>query len=163
MERIEQAGKISPNLISSSIILDKEKNLLKQSNNFKDSVWSKVGLSINEISETAPNGDKINQTVTASTKESSYRCIMQTVNEKRGNFEFSVWLKGSGTVSLKLQEAGNDYTNYKTKEVTLTKYWKKHTITSKKDYDNNGLRAVIIGIDKDDELLIWTPTLIKLP
>ena len=163
MERIEQAGKISPNLISSSIILNKEKNLLKQSNDFKVNVWNKVGLSITKTNGTAPNGDKINQTVTASNKESSYRCIMQTVNEKRGEFEFSVWLKGSGTISIKLQEAGGDYTNYNTKKITLTKHWEKHTISSRKENDGNNLRAVIIGIDKEDEFLIWTPTLIKLP
>ncbi|NJX14716.1 OstA-like protein [Tamlana crocina] len=163
MERIEQAGQISPTLISSSIIASKENNLLKFPNNYESNIWDKIGLRVLNVNEIAPNGDKISQKLKTKTdKTYSYRCIIQTIKEATGTFEFSVWLKGQGKISLKLQEAGGDYSNYVSSEVTLTKYWKKHTVTSQKDQDNNNLRAVLIGIDENDDFLLWSPALIKL-
>ncbi|APY12084.1 hypothetical protein BWZ22_12965 [Seonamhaeicola sp. S2-3] len=162
LERIESAGQISPSLINESIIASKQSNLLKFPDDFKSNVWHKKGIFVSSTNETAPNGDLIKQKIKSNNDNSSYRCIIQTINKTNGKFEFSVWLKGKGDLVLKLQEEGGDYTNYKNKKITLTKVWKKYSLISEKEHDKNKLRAVIIGIDKTDDFVIWNPTLIHL-
>ncbi|WP_044632296.1 OstA-like protein [Neotamlana sedimentorum] len=159
LARVEMAGYISPNLINESVIISKKNNLLILPNNFKSNKWGKEGVVITTINEIAPNGEYITQKVSASDKDKPYRCIIQTVNTTTGKLELSVWLKGAGTIRLKFQEAGGDYTNYIQKEITLTKFWKKHILQVEKENDGSKLRTVIIGIDKEDDFLIWNPTL----
>jgi hypothetical protein len=88
--------------------------------------------------------------------------ILQVVNKLKGTFTWSVWLKGTGNVSIKLQEEGSDYTVYKLQNIELTQKWTKYTITGKKEDDSNKLRCVIDNINTKKIVFSWGAQLFEL-
>lgn len=63
--------------------------------------------------------------------------------EELEEITISVYLKGTTSVIIKLQELFGDYTNYFTKTVTAGSTWVRHEITGIKPVDGNPSRMVI--------------------
>ena len=75
----------------------------------------------------------------------------------------SVFLKGTGNAQIKLQELGDNYTDYFTETITLTSNWVEHKVSGIKARDGSPSRMVIradgtSALDVD----IWHPS-VRLP
>jgi hypothetical protein len=120
-----------------SLLLEKQStNLLKYSEQFDESYWTKAqgnGGSLPIITanygvspDGTQNADRIQ--LTRTTQTSSFSYVYQTYSGTIGvAYTWSVWLKSlSGTPSVALSYDGSSYVNI----VTLTTEWQRYTFTS---------------------------------
>lgn len=133
-------------------------NLIRKHKDFDDSIWSKGSTIVKENTVAAPDGSLTADHISGSGEQDGY--ILQAISNKEGEFSWSVWLKGTGTTRLRLQEEGGDYTNYETLNITLTPEWEKYTLVCAKENDNHGIRGVISGIQTSDSFYLWEAELI---
>jgi|14_taG_2_1085336.scaffolds.fasta_scaffold18023_2 hypothetical protein len=95
----------------------------------------------------SPAYDSLAYRVTSPSGNSGYASTIGIQETTDGSdFTIYVWLKGSGSVQIKLQELGDDYTNYFSKTITLTSSWNKYDVTGAKDEDGNPSRVVINSV-----------------
>ncbi|SHJ09153.1 OstA-like protein [Algibacter luteus] len=139
--------------------IPEKNNLLLYTNEFDNNKWYKNGLKVLNNKEIAPNGKNNAVSIIGTGNKDGH--ILQQVSEKEGVFKFSIWLKGSGSIRIRFQEAGGDYTNYETLDIELTHSWEQYEIESEKDTDGNGLRCVISNIQTIDNVYLWGAELIK--
>ena len=135
-------------------------NTLQFNNDVSSSAWQKIDILIKPTKEIDPNGKKSAQAITGTTLNDGY--LNYVVNKNVDNLMWSLWLKGNGIIRLSIQENGNDYTHYSTKEINLTNEWKKYTIISKNENDGNFPRCLIYDIQSSDNFSIWGAELIEL-
>ncbi|CAN0377605.1 unnamed protein product, partial [Ectocarpus sp. 4 AP-2014] len=111
------------------------------------------GIKILKNQSIAPNGELTADKIIGTGNNDGY--VLQGFPKIEGTFEWSMWLKGSGTTQLKIQENGNDYTSYHTYKIQLTPNWKRYSLIGTKDNDKKGIRAVLSGIQTTDTLYAW--------
>jgi lipopolysaccharide export system protein LptA len=140
--------------------IPEKNNLLLYTNEFDNNKWYKNGLKVLNNNEKAPNGNMNAVSIIGIGNKDGH--ILQQVTENKGVFKFSIWLKGSGTIRIRLQEAGGDYTNYETLDIELTDSWEQYDIETKKEIDGNNLRCVISNIQTNDTVYLWGANLIKI-
>ncbi len=145
-------GNIKPNI--------KNKNLLKSAFDISKMEWAKVGILVTSKSEVDPNGNMTANNLRGIKDGDNH--VFQVINSTSGIFKWSVWLKGTGKVSLRLQENGGNFKNYKSLDIKLTPDWKLYSITATKENDNNTLRGIIGAIQKNDKISIWKPELMEV-
>ncbi|MFG6686160.1 OstA-like protein [Mariniflexile sp. HNIBRBA6329] len=165
LERVKLAGqpgiinKAARNVPEDSFTFSEE-NLLKSNLEFNAVAWSKNELIVKSNVTSAPNKTNTADFIYGNESDSGY--IYQSVPYKKGDFKFSLWMKGSGSVFMHLQEEGGDYTNYTVQNIILTDKWEKYTITCKKAIDINDIRAVISKTKKTDKIYLWGAELVEL-
>ena len=71
----------------------------------------------------------------------------------------SVWARGSGTLRLRLQEYGSDYTPYEGLEITLTDTLVKYSVTGV-NIDDGSTPQVVLTLLEGEEVDIYNPLLI---
>lgn len=135
-------------------------NTLPFNSDISNSGWQKIDISIKPNKEIDPKGKKTAKTVTGTGTGDGY--LNFVVFKKSKSLEWSLWLKGSGTIRIAIQENGGDYTIYSTKEINLTGEWEKHTIVSNPEGDSNFPRCLIYDIQSSDTFSIWGSELIEL-
>ncbi|MDT0559495.1 OstA-like protein [Ichthyenterobacterium sp. W332] len=137
------------------------KNLLKEIDNFKHKVWQKYDVKLIQTQIKAPDNISVDYLIKRK-GERDFGYIGQNTNEIEGNYKFTVWLKGKGSVLINLQEGAGDYTRYNFTSVKLSNTWQEYAVEGKKDSDNNPLRITISNIDNNEEIYIWEPKLVKI-
>ena len=72
--------------------------------------------------------------------------ITETTNnvEQGDEITVSAYLRGSGTVYLRIQENGDNFTTYVEKEITLTSTLTKYSVTTFNQLDGNGVLMTIL-------------------
>ena len=113
--------------------------------------------------ETSPIGDASAYNVTSPSGNGGYVSTTGIQGTDGEKVTISVFLKGTGNVQIKLQELGDNYTDYFTKTITLTNNWLEYEVSGIKAKDGNPSRMVIradgtIALDVD----IWHPS-VRLP
>ena len=136
------------------------RNLLKSTNDFYSSNWSKSDLVVKPNTTFSIDKTKTADNATGIGSQNGF--MFQVVPINSGEFKFSVWLKGKGTIKIELQEQGNDFTNYKVSIIKLTDKWTDHSIQCLKENDGNNIRAVISEIQSTDIVDICHAKLIQL-
>jgi hypothetical protein len=137
-----------------------QSNELKSVNQFDNSEWHKNTIEVTPNSMIAPNGKRTAEKITGTGVKNGY--ILQNISKKTGAFKFSIWLKGTGTINLLLQENGDDYTRYGTYKIKLTPNWSQYSLMSTKEDDSNSLRCVIGNIKNSDVLFAWGAKLTEI-
>lgn len=132
-------------------------NLIRKSKKFDDPIWSKGATKIISLSVEAPDRSLTANRLVGTGDNDGY--VLQASPYIKGVFKWSIWLKGTGTTRLRLQEEGGDYTNYKTLDIVLTSNWEKYTLTCEKENDGHWVRAVLSGIQKNDVINLWNAEL----
>jgi lipopolysaccharide export system protein LptA len=135
-------------------------NLLKSISDFRNKDWYRNATVVMPDIELDPKGKKTADKIIGTSATRGY--ILQVVNKLKGTFAWSVWLKGTGNISIKLQEEGGDYTDYMIKNIELTPKWTKYTITGKKEDDSNKLRCVIDNINTKKIVFSWGAELLEI-
>lgn len=141
-------------------LIEIELNKLKFSSQFDKQDWYKNKIKVTPNFMMAPNGKQVAEKITGIKESGGY--ILQNFFKKTGTFEFSVWLKGSGTTKLVIQEDGGNYTRYGEYKIKLTKKWSKYILKTTKDNDLNSFRCVIGDIKKSDTIYLWNAKLIEI-
>ena len=155
----------NPNIASKKIIpiAVKEDNLLL-SNTFKKH-WYPNNIKIIDSKHFSPIGNNDSKDFIVSKKNKTNPYLTQraknTKSDYKSTYKFSVWLKGSGKMKIALQEAGDNYTVYKTSQFTLTNTWKEYSVVGKKENDNNDLRCVIFILEENKSTSAWGCKLTK--
>jgi len=137
-------------------------NLLEFSEDFENKLWLKRFVELTPNIEDSPFGKNTSTKVLSNTTGKVDGYLIQSIKNTTGKYKFSIWLKGKGQIKISLQELGDDYTNYKIRNIILFNQWKKYEVIAKKDNDNNRIRCVISGIHTGDYFKIYKPELIKL-
>jgi hypothetical protein len=111
----------------------------------------------------SPIGDASAYNVTSPSGNGGYVSTTGIQGTDGEKVTISVFLKGTGDVQIKLQELGDDYTNYFTETITMTSNWVEHKVSGIKARDGNPSRMVIrsagtSALDVD----IWHPS-VRLP
>ncbi len=135
-------------------------NLLLYANEFDKSKWYKHDVKVISNKEKAPNGKNNAMKMIGTGQKDGH--ILQSVGATEGIFKFSIWLKGTGTIRIRFQEAGNDFTSYETLNIDLSDDWEQYQIISEKENDGNKLRCVISNIQTEDSFYLWEAELTKL-
>ncbi|MEN3324498.1 OstA-like protein [Mariniflexile soesokkakense] len=163
LERIKLAGQNFIINKAARNIPDEEsssKKTLLFNNDINSLEWQKVDILIRPTNDTDPNGGKITKIITGKTLGEGY--LNHVINKNVENLMWTLWLKGTGIIKIAIQENGNDYTHYNSKEINLTNEWKKYTIVSKNENDGNFPRCLIYDIQSTDSFNIWGAQLIEL-
>lgn len=164
LERLKQAGKFRPIKKTKSILPKKIKsfkNLLLSCNDFQSKDWEKVRVNVKSSKIFNPYGlDKVDN-ITGISEKNSY--IFQKVEKLKGNFKFSVWLKGKGIVLITAQKFGGNYSNYKSLSIKLNSEWTEHSISFEKEKDTHKFRLLINNITSNHNVYAWGAELIELP
>ncbi len=140
--------------------IPEKNNLLLYPNKFDNPKWYKHDVKVLSNKEKAPNGKNNAIKVIGTGQKDGH--IAQAVNYKQGNFKFNIWLKGSGEIRIRFQEAGIDYTSYKTLNINLSDSWEQYQIISDKENDGNNLRCIISNIQTDDSFYLWQAELTEI-
>lgn len=144
-------------------IIKKEDNLLL-GNTFKTH-WHPNNIKIIDSKHFSPIGSNDSMDFIVSKKNKTEAYVIQTVKKTKSDYKstykFSLWLKGSGNIKLALQEAGDNYTVYKTSQFALTNTWKEYSVVGKKENDNNNLRCVIFLLEENKTASAWGCNLTK--
>ena len=135
-------------------------NLLKWDNNFEKSDWQRGSTIVMTDTEADPIGKMTADKIVGTTSGDGY--IRQEIKKNKGTFSFSVWLKGTGTIRIMLQENGGNFTIYKSLDVILNSKWTIYSITGIKENDGNGLLCVIGNIQNKDTVSAWRAELNEL-
>ena len=135
-------------------------NLLKYQNDFRNQVWYRNATIVMPDCEIDPEGKMTADKIIGTSTNSGY--ILQIVNKLNGTFAWSIWLKGTGTIKIKLQEEGDDYTEYNGQDIELTSKWTKYIVTGIKSDDSNKLRCVIDNINTKKTVFTWGAQLFEL-
>ncbi len=163
LERIKLAGQgFIVNKAARNILDDENSNrsLLSNNTDFLSDLWQKLDIKVTAKIEQDPTGKKtVNKIIGTSPRDGN---ILQITNINKGAFLWSLWLKGNGSIKLALQEAGDDYTFYKSVDVKLTNEWVKYQVISNKENDGNKLRVVIYDIQANESFGVWRNELIEL-
>ena len=112
---------------------------------------------------TSPIGDASAYNVTSPSGNGGYVSTTGIQGTDGEKVTISVFLKGTGNVQIKLQELGDNYTDYFTKTITLTNNWLEYEVSGIKAKDGSPSRMVIradgtSALDVD----IWHPS-VRLP
>ncbi|WP_052415068.1 OstA-like protein [Jejuia pallidilutea] len=142
--------------LSSRGRINKQRNLLRSKHNFKDH-WNSKGVQVIKTSVLAPN--KKNEVSEIKGKASGNNYLYHHIDSTEGEFKFSIWLKGKGTIQLVIQEHGGDFTRYKTMNVSLKDKWEKYSISSVKADDGNKVRVMICEVQNTDTVYLWNSSL----
>lgn len=118
------AGKRNFN-VTCEALTDWGQNLLLWSEGFDNVVWSKVSsASVTPNTTIAPDGTLTADTINLDSTNGS-RVEQTTINSSAGNYTYSIWLKGSGTITINL-----NVTTEETEEtITLTNNWVRYDVT----------------------------------
>lgn len=134
------AGKRSFSMTCEALT-DWGQNLLLWSEEFDNAVWGKVsGASVTPNTTIAPDGTLTADTINLDSTNGS-RVEQTTINSSAGNYIYSIWLKGSGTITINL-----NVTTEETEEtITLTNDWERYDVTLNVSAGaGNPLRAFVI-------------------
>ena len=128
-------------------------NGIEFNSEFDNPIWLTKGLQVTTNIMTAPNGKLEAEKIIGTGNNDGY--ILQKLPNKEGTFKWSMWLKGIGNTRLRVQENGDDYTNYDTYNIQLTPNWKRYSLFVTKDIDENEIRVVLSGIQHSDIIYSW--------
>ncbi|MCR8666283.1 hypothetical protein NO995_01190 [Aestuariibaculum sp. M13] len=157
MQRINMAGN------SQDFIGNNPDNLLKTPNNLYNSdKWQQQYTTLTNKNIPSPNNYESVYAITGNNKNKSTGQIIQYVNKTKGNFEFSIWLKGNGKIKIRIQKTGTPWTTYNFLEIQLTNIWKKYSIRANKPEDQSIFRCLISDINPNDEVYAWGASLIEI-
>ena len=137
-----------------------QRNLLKSNEDFNSINWLKSNITIKSNVTLSPNKKQTADNIIGNGKKNGY--IYQHVPYIKGNFKFSIWLKGSGIIKIGLQEHIG-HSTYEFSEIKLTSMWKNYYINCKKEEDGNRLKVAIFNIQSEDNFYIWGAELIEVP
>ena len=133
-------------------------NILKQNQTLDSKDWIKSNLIIKSKTETSPINNSTAFELSKNGVNSHVFFIKPFTN---GEFQFSIWLKGEGTVYMLFQENGKSY-NYGLSQITLSNKWKKHVLKINKKTDNNiKIKVILSGVHLTKKLFAWNPEIIK--
>ncbi|WP_239000384.1 OstA-like protein [Hyunsoonleella ulvae] len=139
--------------------ISNENNLLKQSNGFNNSEWSKRNIKITPVKVSAPISNKYATNIVGTSRNKLDGYLIQEVNKTSGTFKFSIWAKGNGTISIGLQKGGGNYSYYEKKKIDLTNTWKLYEVVAKKSDDGEKIRCVVNGILNGNSIDLFSPSL----
>lgn len=139
--------------------ISNENNLLKQSNGFNNSEWSKRNIKITPVKVSAPISNKYATNIVGTSRNKLDGYLIQEVNKTSGTFKFSIWAKGNGTISIGLQKGGGNYSYYEKKKIDLTDTWKLYEVVAKKSDDGEKIRCVVNGILNGNSIDLFSPSL----
>ncbi|MEL0650991.1 OstA-like protein [Algibacter sp. TI.3.09] len=142
-----------------SLIVGDKNNVIKSPSEFNK--WQKIKVRIISNTEDSPEKKRTADKVIALTSDNGY--IVYDTNEKTGVFKFYIWIKGSGNITINLQEKGNNYPVYEKLNIKLTNTWKKYEIETTKKGGENQIRCVISNIQKGDNVYLWNAQLYVIP
>ncbi|WP_072401481.1 OstA-like protein [Flaviramulus basaltis] len=159
MERLEsiKQNKLLRNTSQKNKI---QRNLLKSNEDFNSINWLKSNITIKSNVTLSPNKKQTADNIIGNGEKNGY--IYQHVPNIKGNFKFSIWLKGSGIIKIGLQEHIG-HSTYEFSEIKLTSMWKNYYINCKKEEDGNRLKVAIFNIQSEDNFYIWGAELIEVP
>ncbi|MEL0456943.1 OstA-like protein [Flavobacteriaceae bacterium SZ-1-7] len=156
MERIEQAGNYS--VFSNGI----GENLLKSGNDFNESSWIKINISVKSddmlVENYSQKADKIYNT------NAENGIILQDVTDLKGKIQISIWIKGNGKIVFRLQSKnlnGKGFRDLSHSDITLKNTWTKYTLEGQQEKDNV-FRFLLGQIQPSDEVYAWGAELLKL-
>ncbi|MCB0446758.1 MAG: hypothetical protein KDD03_04470, partial [Gelidibacter sp.] len=81
---------------------------LKYNSDLNSNGWQKIAVQIKSTKDSSPNGKKTAQIVTGTGTGDGY--LNYVLNRRSKKLEWSLWLKGDGTIRISIQENGGDYT-----------------------------------------------------
>ena len=118
-------------------------NLLAYSETFNDgSYWGYGDVAYGADQVVGPDGVTLADTFVYTGANAQVYQVFSTVDGR--NYTCSIWLRGTGTVYLSFQEAGDgDGTIYATSTVTLSSVWVRYSITGTKGSDGHPGRFII--------------------
>lgn len=152
-------SKPKKNVLASKKVLISEGNLLKYNNDFHSKNWLKNNVQTTPKRVKSPDKKSLADNIQGLSEKNGY--IHQPVDKFIGSFKFSVWLKGAGSIRIAIQEQGDDYTNYKYIDITLTNDWKKYSISCDKENDDNKFRPILDKVNSTDSFYAWGAELIQ--
>ncbi|WP_223154788.1 OstA-like protein [Aestuariibaculum sediminum] len=155
MERINMAGN-SQEFLG----LKNGNNLLEYPNDFENNIWYKQHTKVSAKSTLSPNKKELVYSISGIGQGNGQ--IIQSINKTHGKFKFSIWLKGSGVVSIIIQRNGAPWTSYESLGIDLPDSWKKYSISTLKPLDQSKLRCLISNIEPTDEVYAWGASLIEI-
>ncbi|WP_187388121.1 OstA-like protein [Seonamhaeicola marinus] len=157
LERINQAGsRATENIVLSSKTL--LGNLLKFNNQFSSKTWTKTNLSIKTYKDS--KNTKAYQLI-SNTEKNAY--MFQSNRTFGKKVKFSVWLKGKAEISIIIRDIDEEKTFVGLKTVNITPSWSKYSLFYTKNNENNEIKVVIGGIDKNENVYIKNTELINIP
>jgi hypothetical protein len=137
-------------------------NLLKYQNDFRNQVWYRNATIVMPDCEIDPEGKMTADKIIGTSANGGY--ILQVVNKLKGTFAWSVWLKGTGSMSeLNFRKKVSDYTEYKwARYRTHIKNGRNILSRAKRSDDSNKLRCVIDNINTKKIVFSWGAQLLEL-
>ena len=138
------------------------KNLLKFSESFGASGWTKYGVASTTASEvSAPDGNLSANTLNAETYQNR---VYQKVFFPGGptvTLSFFVRSNGNGSsIAIRFNSHGGTYTE-KIEDVDLTDEWQRVSVTLQTSVDNEGVYAIIYGLAGTPSFDVWGAQLEK--
>ena len=128
-------------------------NFLHYSIDFSNSYWLEGGLT--KVSGVvSPEG--IANAFELTTATSGYMASDSVSLTEDETYSCSVWLKGSGSIVIRFQEDGGDFTSYANKTIELTSEWVKYSVTGLKAIDGNPARFVVDSVDSTDTVYTYS-------
>jgi hypothetical protein len=122
-------------------------NLLLYSEDFTNANWVKTGTTVTSNTTVAPDGTTTADTITATNID-----IRQSLGTPlAGNLTFSIYLKGSGTVYIRLQGANISPTAAQT--VVLTSNWVRYSVSLEFLTYYGNVLADIINLDSSSPVV----------
>tara|TARA_R110001592_G_scaffold74853_1_gene227020 strand:+ start:553 stop:4032 length:3480 start_codon:yes stop_codon:yes gene_type:complete len=150
------AGTASNNYWTSSYYVT-ENEVHKQSDVMD---WYKGNGAIVVEVEGEPRVYKIKRTIADASPYIATHAVLGNDGTYWGNSgTVSVWARGSGTLRLRLQEYGSDYTPYEGLEITLTDTLVKYSVTGV-NIDDGSTPQVVLTLLEGEEVDIYNPLLI---
>ncbi|MDN3665494.1 OstA-like protein [Algibacter miyuki] len=140
--------------------INERNNILESGKNFDSNDWKGTHIVVEPNIINSPNEEKTADKLTHD--GSSFGWITQKFKINEGHYNFSVWLKGKGSIYIELKVVIGDASKRKTSQIILTPEWKKHTISFEKD-DNPAESAVTFSLIKNtDDVYAWGASLLKV-
>lgn len=135
-------------------------NLLKSPNDFNNKLWQKVNLSIEPNSSLDVNKNRTADKLI--NKNYKNATVYQIINNIKGKLQFSIWLKGKGSVIIKLQEKTTNFKDLSNLKIDLNNRWEEHVLLFNKKVSKTQLKIVVDQIQKTDVVYATEAKLIEV-
>lgn len=145
-----------PTLISNK---NSSNNLIKSGNSFDDKVWHKSNLSVKP--NTSLNRNKKKTADLLINKNSENSALIQTINNIEGKLQFTIWLKGKGSIIIRLQEKTKSFKDLTNQTIKLTDRWEEYVLTCNKKDSKNTFKIQLGQIQKTDIVYVSDAQLIE--
>lgn len=118
-------------------------NLCKYSEQFDNAAWTKTGVTVSANTTVSPDGATTADTISGFAAGSqSIACALTGENPASHTYAFSVWLKGTGTINLRMSNNVGQTFDF---QVTLSSTWTRYSFVRTFNASVGNLFASIIS------------------